>query len=56
MAPQARDPRALPGSEEANRSAVSLPYFTAEAPELVEQYARAFEKVWASRKKIATTS
>lgn len=40
----------LPGSEEANRTAISLPYFTADAPELVEQYALAFEKVWAHRK------
>jgi dTDP-4-amino-4,6-dideoxygalactose transaminase len=43
----------LPGSEEANRIAVSLPYFTSEAPELVEQYAQAFEKVWAHRKQLA---
>jgi dTDP-4-amino-4,6-dideoxygalactose transaminase len=43
----------LPGSEEANRTAVSLPYFTSEAPELVDQYAQAFEKVWAHRKKLA---
>jgi dTDP-4-amino-4,6-dideoxygalactose transaminase len=43
----------LPGSEEANRTAVALPYLTAEAPELVEQYARAFEKVWAHRKELA---
>jgi dTDP-4-amino-4,6-dideoxygalactose transaminase len=39
----------LPGCEEANRTAISLPYFTTLVPELVEQYARAFEKVWAHR-------
>ena len=42
----------LPGSEEANRTAISLPYFTAEVPELVEQYATAFEKVWARREEL----
>jgi perosamine synthetase len=46
----------LPGSEEANRTAVALPYLTSEAPELVEQYARAFEKVWANRKKLTEAS
>jgi len=39
----------LPGSEEANRTAIALPYFTSDAPELEEQYASAFEKVWARR-------
>jgi dTDP-4-amino-4,6-dideoxygalactose transaminase len=42
----------LPGSEEANRTAIALPYFTTEVPELVDQYARAFEKVWANRKEL----
>src|SRR5262249_20562537 len=40
----------LPGCEEANRTAISLPYFTTDVSELVEQYAQAFEKVWAHRK------
>jgi perosamine synthetase len=43
----------LPGSEQANATAISLPYFTSEQPELVEQYALAFEKVWAHRKQLA---
>jgi dTDP-4-amino-4,6-dideoxygalactose transaminase len=43
----------LPGSEQANQTAVALPYFTAEVPELVDQYARAFEKVWAHRTELA---
>lgn len=43
----------LPGSDEANRTAIGLPYFTSDQPELVEQYARAFEKVWAHRKELA---
>jgi dTDP-4-amino-4,6-dideoxygalactose transaminase len=44
----------LPGGEEANRTAISLPYFAADVPELVEQYACAFEKVWAHRKELNT--
>lgn len=39
----------IPGCHEANRTAISLPYWTSDQPELVEQYARAFEKVWAHR-------
>jgi dTDP-4-amino-4,6-dideoxygalactose transaminase len=42
----------LPGSEQANRTAIALPLFTAEVPELVDQYAKAFEKVWAHRKEL----
>jgi dTDP-4-amino-4,6-dideoxygalactose transaminase len=37
----------LPGSDEANATAIALPYFTSEQPELVDQYVAAFEKVWA---------
>lgn len=39
----------LPGCDEANRKAIRLPYWTSEQPELVDQYAAAFEKVWAHR-------
>jgi len=42
----------LPGSKQANATAISLPYFTKVAPELVEQYVTAFEKVWAHRKEL----
>ncbi len=42
----------LPGSEQANSTSISLPYFTSEQPDLVEQYAQAFEKVWAHRKEL----
>jgi dTDP-4-amino-4,6-dideoxygalactose transaminase len=42
----------LPGSEQANATALPLPYFTTDVPELVEQYARAFEKVWAHRRQL----
>lgn len=43
----------LPGSEQANRTAVALPYFTSSVPELVDQYAQAFEKIWAHRRQLA---
>jgi dTDP-4-amino-4,6-dideoxygalactose transaminase len=42
----------LPGSEQANATAIRLPYFTSEVPELVEECARAFEKVWAHRSQL----
>lgn len=45
-------PSAVPGCDEANRKTIQLPYFTSEQPELVEQYARAFEKVWAHRRSL----
>ena len=38
--------------EQANRTAVALPYFTSAVPELVDQYANAFEKVWAQRNQL----
>jgi dTDP-4-amino-4,6-dideoxygalactose transaminase len=43
----------LPGTEQANRTAIPLPIFTSPAPELVDQYVKAFEKVWAHRKQLA---
>jgi perosamine synthetase len=46
-------PDKVPGCDEVNRTAMTLPYFTSDAPELVEQYAKAFEKVWAHRKELA---
>lgn len=39
----------LAGSEQANATSISVPYFTSDHPELVDQYAKAFEKVWAHR-------
>jgi len=42
----------LPGCEQSNSTAISLPYFTSQVPDLVEQYAKAFEKVWAHRKEL----
>jgi len=43
----------LPGSVQGNATSIALPYFTSEAPELAEQYVKAFEKVWAHRKELS---
>jgi perosamine synthetase len=43
----------LPGSKEANDTAFRMPFFTSQAPDLVDQYVRAFEKVWAHRKELS---
>lgn len=43
----------LPGSAQANATAIGLRYFTSDQPELVDQYAQAFEKVWAHRQRLA---
>jgi hypothetical protein len=42
----------LPASEQANQTALALPRFTTDVPELVEEYVKAFEKVWAHRKEL----
>lgn len=46
-------PDVLPGCAQVNKAAIRLPLFGEEAPELVEQYAVAFEKVWAHRDALA---
>lgn len=43
----------FPGAEEVDRRGISLPYFTKDVPELIDQYIKAFEKVWAHRKQLA---
>jgi dTDP-4-amino-4,6-dideoxygalactose transaminase len=45
----------LPGSEQANATAIGLPYFTSPVPEVIQQYVKAFEKVWAHRRQLAKT-
>jgi dTDP-4-amino-4,6-dideoxygalactose transaminase len=50
-----RVPDVLPGCAQVNKSAIRVPLFTEEASELIEQYARAFEKVWAHGGKLAKT-
>ena len=42
-------PDDLRGTDQVNAQAVRLPIFHEEAPELIEQYVKAFEKVWAHR-------
>ncbi|MCC6367400.1 MAG: DegT/DnrJ/EryC1/StrS family aminotransferase [Bryobacterales bacterium] len=42
-------PQDLPGTRQVNQTAIKLPLFREEAPDLIEQYALAFEKVWARR-------
>lgn len=47
-------PQVLPGCAQVNRSCVYLPLMYEEVPELIEQYVKAFEKVWANRSKVAS--
>ncbi len=51
-----RVPDVLPGCAQVNRTSIRLPLVTAEAPELLEQYAAAFEKVWARKAGLGGTS
>ncbi len=46
-------PASLPGTEQVNRTALHLPLFYEDAPELDEQYVKAFEKVWARKGDVA---
>jgi dTDP-4-amino-4,6-dideoxygalactose transaminase len=46
-------PNDLHGTAQVNRQALKIPVFRAEAAELIEQYVKAFEKVWANRSKLA---
>ena len=39
----------LPGCDAVHATSISLPYFTSDQPELVDQYVKAFEKVWFHR-------
>lgn len=45
-------PASMPGNEWVNANHIMLPLFYGEATELNEQYARAFQKVWAHRKEL----
>jgi perosamine synthetase len=45
-------PKVLPGCEDVNSRAINVSLIRQEAPELVEQYVKAFEKVWAHRKEL----
>lgn len=46
-------PTDLVGTAQVNRTSIKLPVFHAPADELIEQYFRAFEKVWAKRAQLA---
>ena len=46
-------PADLHGTTQVNRQTVRMPLFRAESPELIEQYVKAFEKVWAHRSELA---
>jgi len=43
----------LPGCDAVHATSISLPYFTSEEPELVDQYVKAFQKVWSHRGQLA---
>jgi dTDP-4-amino-4,6-dideoxygalactose transaminase len=45
-------PETMPGTAQVNRTHIFLPAFYEPAPELNEQYAKAFEKVWAHRESL----
>ena len=44
----------LPGVQQCNKTSFTLPLFYEDAPELMEQYVQAFEKVWARKSELAT--
>jgi len=46
-------PSSLPGCEQVNKASIRLPLFTESAPDLIDQYAKAFEKIWAHRDALA---
>jgi perosamine synthetase len=46
-------PKSMPGGLQVNKSHFFLPLFHGEATELIDQYAKAFEKVWAHRAELA---
>jgi dTDP-4-amino-4,6-dideoxygalactose transaminase len=46
-------PAAMPGNVAVNANHIFLPVIYGDAPQLIEQYAKAFEKVWAHRMELA---
>lgn len=48
-------PASMPGNEYVNANHVFMPLVYGDAPDLVEQYANAFEKVWAHRNQIPSS-
>ncbi len=43
----------MPGNKEINSTHIFMPLLSGEAPELIDQQARAFEKIWAHRSELA---
>jgi perosamine synthetase len=43
-------PESMPGNAHVNANHIFLPLFYEEAPDLIEQYVKAFQKVWSHRK------
>jgi perosamine synthetase len=48
-----RIPESMPGNAEVNKTHIFLPILHGEAAELIDQWARAFEKIWAHRSELA---
>ncbi len=46
----------LPGNAQVNKTHFFLPLIHGEAPELIDQYVKAFEKVWANRENVAKST
>ncbi len=46
-------PSAMPGNQQVNANHIFLPLMHGEAAELIEQYGKAFEKLWAHRPELA---
>lgn len=46
-------PASMPGNAYVNANHIFLPLFYEEAPEVIEQYVKAFQKVWSHRKELA---
>jgi perosamine synthetase len=46
-------PKSMPGDEQVNKTHLFVPLFYGEAPELIDQYVKAFEKVWAHKSELA---
>ncbi len=46
-------PASMPGNEYVNANHIFVPVLYGDAPELIEQYVKAFEKVWAKRAELA---
>ena len=46
-------PEVLDGCKEVNSKAINVALFRRDAPELVQQYIKAFEKVWSQRERVA---